>query len=522
MEFPRILPIWRPPLSSSPIWHTQAIELDGPADPNDILAVIALILRYHGNPHSATFYIVLPCCLVQVVYPSDSALSLAYWRPRLVYSSIRALVAVRLNHSLSSHDLVELAVSLSVPLLISQRSSASSVYMEATFDDSVVSRAEAAWLLIHLKNALHSLQSRDLISNLPIFGAIERYLFFNRFLTRRLPPWLLVRLTNALWSLRVQSNHFKVTDIPLVSTPERYLLGGDVAPRGRARFPNMHSRNLHDIFLERARADPLSIAIRYHHTSNTTTSIVEITYASCHAIALRLTLILQSFDVRAHSVVPIILVHPVDIAISMIAVLLAGATYAIMDPKTLDTAGLQECLSLGQVRSPLVLLHHALRERVSCVDVKSIDPRHIVQNSLQNPQQPWEFDSAAVLPSVVGGDMAFVASSSHGWESSVVRCITHSDAFNLLQAQFERLEVVSTSKVLLTNDCPLVLFQGIVWNVLAVLTSISIGSHVVCPYCPFTSMVKPFVQLKILTMTPRSSERCTTCNAHIWLCLYLS
>jgi hypothetical protein len=328
--------------------------------------------------------------------------------------------------------------------------------MEAIYDDSVVSRTEAAWFLIHLNNALRNLRihhSRDLTSNLPLFGAIERYLFFNIFLIRRLPPWLLVHLTNALWSLRVQSNRFKVADMHLVSATELYLLGGDVAPRDRARFLNMHSRSclLHDIFLERARADPLSIAFRYHHTSNITTSIVEITYASCHAIALRLALILQTADVQAHSVVPIILVHPVDITISMIAVLLAGATYAIMDPKTLYAAGLQECLSLRQVRSPLVLLHHALSERVACVDVECIDPRHIVQSSLHNPQQPQEFDSAAILTSVVGGDMAFVASSSDGWDSSVVSCITHSDAVNLLHAHFERLEVISTSKVLLTN-----------------------------------------------------------------------
>jgi hypothetical protein len=98
-------------------YGTRAIELGGPVDSNDILAAaIALTLRYHGTPHSATFYIALPCCSVQVIYPPDSALSLAYWRPRLVHHSIRALVAIRLNHSLSSHDLVELAVSLSVPL----------------------------------------------------------------------------------------------------------------------------------------------------------------------------------------------------------------------------------------------------------------------------------------------------------------------------------------------------------------------------------------------------------------------
>jgi hypothetical protein len=64
-----------------------------------------------------------------------------------------------------------------------------------------------------------------------------------------------------------------------------------------------------------------------------TAPIVEVSYASCYAIALRLALKPLSPGVQANSVVPIISVHPVDIAISMIAILLAGSAYAIMDLK---------------------------------------------------------------------------------------------------------------------------------------------------------------------------------------------
>jgi hypothetical protein len=472
-QFPRVLTIWKPPLPSSPRWNTQCIVIDEAVDANDMLSAVALALRYHGSSQSATFYIVLPYGSFHVAFPSSDGVSLAYWRPELVHTSVNALVALRLNHSLSSPESVELAVSLSVPVLISQRSDVSSTHIRVTYDCAALSRSEAGWFLIHVTNALRSLRihgSRDLISNLSLFSAPERFLFHDNVLARLLPPQLLFHSSSVLRSLRVRSNCCTITDVPLVSPSEQSLLGGDVAPKHNPRFWNEspHSSLLHDFFLERVRVDPLSIAFRSHHVTKTTPATVEITYALCHTIALRLALKLQSAGVQPRSVVPIILIHPVDIAVSMIAVLLAGAAYAILDAKTCDVAEIQECLSLGQVRSPVVLLHHELQDRFACVGTEFADPRAIVQNSLQNLPLVWEHNSPVALPSVVGEDIAVVTPSSHRSNSSVVTYFTHADAVDSLRTCFERIKITPTSTVLLMNDCPGLFFHGIIWNVLAV------------------------------------------------------
>jgi hypothetical protein len=77
-----------------------------------MLVAVALGLCQQGSPQ-AMFYIALPYGSLQVAFPSiNDDLSSEYWRPELVRISTHALVALRSNHHLSSHDLVELAVSL--------------------------------------------------------------------------------------------------------------------------------------------------------------------------------------------------------------------------------------------------------------------------------------------------------------------------------------------------------------------------------------------------------------------------
>jgi hypothetical protein len=491
IQFPRVLPIWRPPLSTSALWKNQSIEIEGSVDPNDMLVAVALGLCHQGSPH-ATFYITLPSGSVQVMFPSTNDKPLEDWRPELVRTSTRALVALRLNHNLSPHDLVELALSLSVPFLISQRSDVNAACIQATYDDSAVSRSQAAWFLIHVVNALRSLQthkSRSSQSNMPLVDATERFLFSDNILTRHIPPWLLFHSANALRSLQVQSNPYKISDVPLVSASQRILLGGDIVPQPQPFFWDKHPHQylLHDLFLERARMDPLSIVFRSHHIAPATAPIVEISYASCYAIALRLALKLLSAGVQANSVVPIISVHPVDIAISMIAVLLAGSAYAIMDPKASDIAALQDCLTLGQLQSPVVLIHHALHSRFRCLHVDFIDPRDVVQD-------PLECHSSVALPSVVGGNIAFITSSSHQWDASAVTYVTHTDATDRLRASFESLEITPTSKVLVTNNCPGGLLQRTIWNVIAVRPSpLQVLVHAFMAL--FASMVALFARL---------------------------
>lgn len=91
-------------------------------------------------------------------------------------------------------------------------------------------------------------------------------------------------------------------------------------------------------------------------------------------------------------------------------------------------------------------MHHVLHGQFKCLDVYSIDPRDVIQSSLQDP---WECNSSIALSSMVGGDIAFITSSSHQLDASVVTYVTHTDATDRLRACFENLDITSMSKVLL-------------------------------------------------------------------------
>jgi acyl-coenzyme A synthetase/AMP-(fatty) acid ligase len=84
------------------------------------------------------------------------------------------------------------------------------------------------------------------------------------------------------------------------------------------------------------------VAFLSHDAPDPTKTITEVTYGSCYGIVLRLALKLLSAGVCAHWVVPIILDHPVEIAMSMIAVMVSGAAYAVVEPKALKSTEIQE------------------------------------------------------------------------------------------------------------------------------------------------------------------------------------
>ncbi|KAF9466194.1 hypothetical protein BDZ94DRAFT_252431 [Collybia nuda] len=175
--------------------------------------------------------------------------------------------------------------------------------------------------------------------------AIRRYVLQDKNLTHPIPMWALFCFLRTLRKSEENNSH-KLSSISPIDRAEQLLLGEP--PGALAQTPAIcrpPPALLHEVFLARVRLSPLAIACCSYRTSAGSPTINEIAYASSHAAALQLA---DKLGVLAQSVVPIALSDPVDIAISMVAVLLAGVTCVLVDPAAIDAHVLQHYLDLGQ------------------------------------------------------------------------------------------------------------------------------------------------------------------------------
>ncbi|RDB18663.1 hypothetical protein Hypma_014698 [Hypsizygus marmoreus] len=458
--FPCSSPTWYPPPAGDHWWEVQSARVEEAFCFNDVLVAVALALCRQGPSQSTTFYVTLKE-LVQVAFPSHD-IPLVEWRPVLgTTSDARAFIALELNNVMSLHELIDRAKLFRVPIFVSLDGSRSRIRI--VYDKFSVGRTQAEWFLIHIKNALCNLQH----GSSPILRAAETFLLSHN-VSRLLPSSMFIRVANILWSLRNHGVRLS-TDVLLMNDAEQALMG-DIATlpfRYGSWSSHPHASIVHGHFLECARATPLSIAFQLHpqRRGGDSSPVIDISYSSAHTIAARLAAELRTSGVCSGSVVPLLLSNPMEISICMIAVMLAGAAYAIIDPKELDLIELQECMGLSRVRSSTVLVNQHELDSIKLLHLESIDPRDVIDASLCESIHSQGYTPVSDLPTVVEQDLAFISRSAAS--TSLWLSFTHRDASELLRTCINSHKIGSTSKILFMNDCPSWLLHGIAWNIFA-------------------------------------------------------
>lgn len=399
-------------------------------------------------------YICLPTGRVCVVFlPVDDPL-LAEWCPSVVETTAPTRAAFIFNTNLSSYHLIQLAVSFPVPLLISHHSR----IIQATFDSSTIDPSQASWFLIHVKNALQSLQ----IHVLSKCNDCTTPLSCNRFL---------LRPADTLGCSCSYDDITKLSQIPLSSHTERLLFGCITSRKCHVLRDFPGENLLQEFFLENVRTNPMSIVFCSQLISGDgVASVMEMSYISCYREALRLVGELQSAGISSRHVVPIISSQPLGIAISVIAVLLSGAAYIIIEPQLMDYLNIQNCLHLGEDQSPVALVHHDHHIQFADLNTVLIRAHGFIQNEVE-VSQPLDAHSSIVLPQTGGDRVAFVTFSPTQ-EHSKTTSITHADARDLLRTHCSALGITNASRVLITRSCSAELCHGIIWNTLIVNLSL--------------------------------------------------
>ncbi|RDB18648.1 hypothetical protein Hypma_014700 [Hypsizygus marmoreus] len=458
VHFPCNSPPWFPPPPAADWWDVQSIRTDKASCFNDVLVAVALALRRQGPSQRVTLFVALKE-IVQMTFPSQ-VVPLAEWRPELDASDARAFLALDFKWT-PSHELVERAESFRVPVVVSLDDSRSCI--QVVYDKVSVGRAQVSWFLVHIKNALRNLQQ----ASSPLVYTAESFLLSHN-ISRLLPSSMVIRVANILWRLRNHGARL-YTDVPLMCDAELALMD-DIATL-RFQYERWVSKpsasTVHGHFLECARATPLADAFRLYSERKAAhySSIIDISYSSSHTIAANLAMELRSFGVCPNAVVPLVLDDPMEISLAMVAVMLLGAAYTIIDPKELDLTELQKSMNFGRAPSSIVLVNQHNWDSVKLPHLKFVDPRDVIEVALHESVHSLGSMPFSDLPTVVESDLAFI---SHSGESpSRPLFVTHRDASELLHTCMHSHRITSTSKVLFMNDCSSWLLHGIIWNIFA-------------------------------------------------------
>ncbi|CAA7269485.1 unnamed protein product [Cyclocybe aegerita] len=186
--------------------------------------------------------------------------------------------------------------------------------------------------------------------------------------------------------------------------------------------------------------------------------------------------VLHSYQVSASHVVPIFSTSPLDLTISMIAILLVGAAYIILPfPKVGE---IEEVLNLGEARSP-VALSRERRSQLSSFSVKVIDPQELLHESYLG------LSSTEVLPpcTLSPDQTAFLFSSFE--DVDYIRT-SHAQATERLRALFDSFKVTMTSRVLVIPNSSSRMVHGILWNVFSHGATLCVSSSESSPLSSIT------------------------------------
>ncbi|KAJ3500393.1 hypothetical protein NLJ89_g9816 [Agrocybe chaxingu] len=442
-DFPHTSSYWRPlPYPDRTLWKNQSLEISHPLSPVSTLSSIGLTLCASGTSTK------VPICFLLSGHPNFVSFSKnAIFRPWMhsATGDKRPEIGFMLHNNHSLTDLCSVAISLNVPLLISQETRPDSTLLRVVYDSLSLFDSEIAWFLTHIRNCLQSLCRQEGIGS--VFASLgrtaARLLFHDT-----TPRGLLVPAVNVLTSTQMIYTRTGITDAFPIGPSERRLFLSRAAPDVRDCPPP--SDILLDAFLSTVKSNPLSIAFCDDQVGS-----AKITYERLYLIAHGLAKVLHSYHVSASHVVPIFSTSPLDLIISMIAILLVGAAYTILPfPKV---GKIKEVLNLGDARSP-VALSREHRSQLSSFAVKVIDPQELVhENHLR-------LSSAGTLPSCTlrPDQTAFHFSSFE--DADYIRA-THAQATERLRAQFDSFKVTMTSRVLVTPNSSRRMVHGILWNI---------------------------------------------------------
>ncbi|RDB18662.1 hypothetical protein Hypma_014699 [Hypsizygus marmoreus] len=304
----------------------------------------------------------------------------------------------------------------------------------------------------------------------PLLRIAENLLLSRQLFTLLSPSWLLIGCARVLWKLRNHGARL-CSEVPLLNDAEQTLMGDITELRYQEDNWSWdpHASLLHSHFVEQGRTTPLSPAFHvcFQRAASLSSPVVDISYSSTFSIAINLATELRSSGVTLGSIVPLILTDRAELAISMVAVLLAGAAFAVFDPNRLEFASVRRCMDFARVKSSVILINRQDRPFIGTFDLKQIDPRDIIESLIQEPFFLRTSVPITDLPTVVEDDLAFVAYTADSLYTAPPIFVTHREATEQLGVCMQSHQITSTSKVLFMCDCPVPSLQGVFWNVFA-------------------------------------------------------